>query len=239
MYLSVLIGVFAIVTVAFGGLRVAAAFALAGERHVAHQYARFALEGARRDLVAQIATQVENGSPDGPFVAPPPSSPAPACPSPAAAAAPPCAFTVSVSVTLDGQTGSASVAPNETGENVQRTSGVSENRVAATLVATLTGPAMTFVARRSLTLRTYAVAPYASEDAAAEATADGTVTGDVGGTCDGAAACGGADTRVHAKLVCSNPDDPSKCAGVADRYVDDFETESWPNAQAVPRNWSP
>ncbi len=237
MYLSILFALGATVAIALGGLQLTGALAVASERHAAAHYADIALEAARQSLIAQIAAQVEAGTPDGPFVAPAPGAPAPICAAPAGAPSP-CPFEASVRVELEGQTGTASAGPPVPAQNVQRTPGASEDRLAATLTATVTSPAGTLVRHRSLVLRTFAVAPFASDDGSDEPVAGGLIAGDGGGTCDGSASCGGSDTRIHAKLICSNPADPSKCAGVPDRYVDDLEDESWHDAHAAASAWS-
>jgi hypothetical protein len=237
MYLSLLFALAAIVAVSLGGLQVATSLAVAAERHAALRYADVALEQARAALVAQIAAQVAAGSPDGPFVAPSPSPTAPVCPAPAEGTPPPCPFSASVSVALLGQTGS-SAAPNELAQSVERAPGAAENRLAATLTATVVSPAGSIVRSRTLVLRTYPAPPFASDDGSDEPIAGNLASGDSGGTCDGSPGCGGDDTRIHAKLICSDPADPAGCAGMADRYVDNFTDENWQNAHALPRSWS-
>ena len=238
MYLSVLFGTLALVTVALGGLGVATSLAAASERHAAMHYADIALEQARYALVAQIAAQVRAGAPDGPFVLPSPDPLEPLCVTPPAATAPPCVLAMRTSAVLLGQTGGGA-APNEVAENVQRAPGASENRLAAKISATVVTPFGVVIRSRTVLLRTYAAPPYASDDGSDEPNAGGVVSGDSGGTCDGSAACGGVDTRIHAKLVCSNPLDPARCSGMPDRYVDAFQNEDWANAHAVPGGWSP
>jgi hypothetical protein len=237
MYLAILFGLTAVAAVALGGLQLATSFAAAAERHAALRYADVALEQGRLALVAQIAAQIEAGSPDGPFVAPSPTPLAPVCVTPPDAVPAPCAFSASVSVTLLGQTG-VPATPNELAQNVQRAEGVAENRLAATIFATVVSPAGSVVRRRSLIVRTYAAAPYASDDGSDEPVYGDTASGDSGGVCDGSALCAGSDTRIHAKLVCSDPGDPSKCNGVPDRYLDNFVNVNWRNAHAVPGAWS-
>ena len=237
MYLSVLFGLLALAGIALGGLELATSLAAAAERHAALRYADLALEQARRALVAQIAAQVKSGTPDGPFVVPSPDPLAPICVVPFGASAAPCGFSLRTSVSLLGQTGAAA-APNEVARNVQRAAGANENRLAAKISAIVVSPAGTVVRSRTLVLRTYPAPPYASDDGSDEPDVGGIVSGDSGGTCDGSAACGGVDARVHAKLICSDPLDPSRCAGVPDRYVDNFQNENWQNAHAVPQAWS-
>ncbi len=237
MYLSVLFGLLALLAIALGGLQVATSLASAAERHAALHYADIALEQARYALVVQIAAQVRAGTPDGPFVLPTPDPLTPLCVTPLGATPAPCNFAVRTSVSLLGQTGTAA-APNEVAENVERAPGASENRLAAKISALVVTPVGTVVRSRTMLLRTYAAPPYASDDGSDEPDVGGIVSGDSGGTCDGSAACGGVDSRIHAKLVCSDARDPSRCSGVPDRYVDAFQNESWQNAHAVPRAWS-
>jgi hypothetical protein len=237
MYLSMLFGVTMLAMVALGGLQLATSYAVAAERHAALRYADVALEQARLALVAQIAAQVEAGSPDGPFVAPSPTALAPVCSVPPAAPPAPCAFSASVSVTMLGQT-RVSAPPNEFAQNVQRAEGVDENRVSATLSATVVSPGGSVVRRRSLIVRTYAAPPFASDDGSDEPAPGDIASGDSGGICDGSAICAGADTRIHVKFVCSYPSDPSLCIGIPDRYRDNFINESWRNGHAVVSPWS-
>ena len=229
MYLAALFALTALLTVALGGMQLAVSLAAAEERHAALAYADIALEQARRALVEQIAAQVRSGSPDGPFVEPPRGELEPVCTTPPGATPPPCPFSARVAVTLLGQTGTRAPG-DEVARSVQRAPGASENRLAATLTASIVSAAGTVSESRSLIVRTYAAPPYASDDGG-DAPAIGDLRGgDSGGTCDGSPACGGADTRVHAKLVCSDPVLPARCAGVPDRYVDRFEDETWYDA---------
>jgi len=237
MYLSLLFSVTALAAVALGGLQLATSYAVAAERHAALRYADVALEQARLALVTQLAEQVESGSPDGPFVAPSPTALAPVCTEPAGAPPLPCAFSASVSVTLLGQT-RVSAPANEFAQNVQRAEGVDENRVSATISATVVSPAGSVERRRSLIVRTYAAPPFASDDGSDEPAPGDVASGDSGGICDGTTICAGADTRIHVKFVCSYPAQPSLCAGIPDRYRDNFLDENWRNAHAVPSPWS-
>jgi hypothetical protein len=237
MYLSMLFSVTALAAVTLGGLQLATSYAVAAERHAALRYADVALEQARLALVTQIAQQVQAGSPDGPFIAPSPSALAPVCADPAGATPAPCPFSASVSVTLLGQT-MVSAPANELAQNVQRGEGVDENRLSATLTATVVSPAGSVERRRSLILRTYAAPPFASDDGSDEPAPGDVASGDSGGICDGSAICAGADTRIHVKFVCSNPADPSQCAGIQDRYEDNFLNENWRNEHAVTNPWS-
>jgi hypothetical protein len=237
MYLSMLFGVTALAAVALGGLQLATSYAVAAERHAALRYADVALEQARLALVSQVAEQVQAGSPDGPFVAPSPTALAPVCDAAPAATPAPCAFSASVSVTMLGQTRVSGPA-NELAQNLQRGEGVDENRVSATLSVTVVSPAGSVQRRRSLIVRTYAVPPFASDDGSDEPTAGDVASGDSGGICDGSAICAGADTRIHVKTVCSYPAQPALCAGIPDRYQDNFLNDDWYNAHAVVSPWS-
>ena len=235
MYAGLLFAMSALLALALAGAELTSAFALAGSKQAARQYAERALDAARATFVAQIAEQIRAGDLDGPFVAPPPAPNQPVCATPPGASPPPCPFDASVSVTLDGQTGDGSV-PNQTALALQRHAAVSENRVAAELVATLRSPsgALAAIVRRHVVLRTYAVPPYATDDGSDEATVDGVVSGDSAASCNGSAACGGVDTRIHATIYCVNP----VCSGTHYLSADEFRDEDWHDAAAEPRAWS-
>src|SRR5271166_5204621 len=145
-----LFGMVAVAALALGGLQLTSAFAAASERHAALHYADIALEQARTALVAQIAAQIQAGSPEGPIVAPSPSALAPVCNPPGGVAPSPCPFSASVSVTLQGQTELAG-ATNERALNLEHAEGIYESRLAATLVATVVSPAVRVERRRALT----------------------------------------------------------------------------------------
>ena len=220
-----------------GWLEVSAANLAFSARYAAQRYAAVALERAQDDVMESVANQVAlnpqiaNGS--QPLLAPTPGPPLPAC------AQPPCALAVATSVTLAGQTGNGGAA-NVVALNAQGHPAVAEQRVSATLTATASngaGAALATVSRR-VVLRVFAVPPYVALSSADEPTSDDGNVEDFAGTCDGNAACGGVDNRVHALLRCSNPDQPALCAGAPYVADDSFSSNAWSNANAAAPTWS-
>ena len=181
-------------------------------------------------MAAQVAASEQSGGgAPGSLVAPTPGPPTPAC------SQAPCAFSISTSVTLAGQTQTAS-SGNVVASNDQQNPGVGEQRVAATLTATASNAAGAVIstATRRIVLRVFGVPPYVALSSVDEPTADDSNVEDFAGTCDGSASCGGIDNRIHALLRCSDPANPSACNGLPDQPADSFSSNSWQNADAVP-----
>jgi hypothetical protein len=219
-------------------LEVTTAGIVTSARHVAARYVSIGLERAQDDLMESIAAQVVTAQQSGagaslPLVAPTPGPPIPAC------AQAPCAFAVSTTVALAGQTQNAS-GGNVVALNDQLNSGVGEQRVAATVTATAAdaGGAVISSATRRVVLRVFAVPPYVALSSSDEPTVDNGNVEDFAGTCDGSTSCGGVDNRIHALLRCSDPANPSACSGLPDQPVDSFSSNAWQNADAAPPAWS-
>ena len=214
-------------------LQVASIGIVAGARHVTERYANVALERAQDDLMESLAAQVAASGARGPFVAPTPGPPQPAC------AAPPCAFLIATQVRLSGQT-AATLPGDAVAANLQQHAGVGEQRVAALLTVTIANAAGAVFARavRRVTLRTFAVAPYVALSGVDEPVASNPNVADFAGTCDGIAACGGVDNRIHALLRCHDPLTPANCAGEAYRQADTFSSNTWQNGNATTDAWS-
>jgi hypothetical protein len=231
-----LYGLFCLVVATLLGLtwlEVTAAGIVTSARHVAVRYAGVALERAQDDVMESIATQIAAGNTNGPVVAPTPGPLVPACSSP------PCAFSIATSVALAGQT-QAATNGNVVALNQQQNAGVGEQRVAAILTATASNAAgaVLATASRRIVFRVFLVPPYVALSSADEPTAERSNVEDFAGTCDGSAACGGVDNRIHALVRCSNPVAPDACAGVPDLPADAFASNSWQNADAASSSWS-
>jgi hypothetical protein len=219
-------------------LEVTAAGIVTSVRHVAARYVAIGLERAQDDVMESIAAQVVTAEQSGagtstPLVAPTLGPPIPAC------AQAPCAFSVSTTVALAGQTQNTS-SGNVVALNDQQNPGVGEQRVAAILTATASNAAGAAIssATRRIVLRVFGVPPYVALSSVDEPTADNSNVEDFAGTCDGSTSCGGVDNRIHALLRCSDPANPSACNGLPDRPADSFSSNAWQNADAAPPTWS-
>jgi hypothetical protein len=235
-----------------GGL----AFARVSARHAAQHYAGIGLVRARSQLLAAIGSQVAGGAQT--LTAPPPLAPTPLCDEASSA----CPFTLSATYALTGALAEGGTA-NVSAGNVQTLPAIAEDRLAATIVATVSTPAGTPLVVRTewVTLRTFSVPPYAALDGVTDAAASRDVTAEADAAgCDPASwsACDAnnvspgmqpapagsmnpGDTRIHALRACADGG-TGRCAGQAYVSADPANAPSatpWFNANAQPRGWSP
>ena len=234
-----------------GGL----AFARVSARHAAAHYAQVGLAQSREYLLAAIAEQIAAGSKS--LVAPGPLAPAPAC----SDAAPQCPFTFGATFALSGTLGDSG-APNVEATDIQLHPAIAEGRVAATIVNTVATVAGTPLAVRTeyVTLRTFAVPPYAAIDGITDAAAarDVPVEADAAGcnpslpvSCDAnnlsagampapAGSMNPADTRIHALRECVDGGSGA-CGGQVYVNADPQHTPAqspWFNGNAQTNGWS-
>lgn len=221
-----------------GGL----AFARASVRHAAQHYAEAGFLQARAALVAGIAAQVQAGT--QPLTAPADLS-APAGP-----------FQTSAKFTLAGGTaaGTGGAGGNVVATDLQTHQAIAEQRVAAAIAITIAAPDGTPLAARTqyVTLRTFAVPPYAIIEGTSDAAGarDVPTEADAAG-CDPArpAACDAnnsgsgttpGDTRIRALSRCVDGGSGA-CAGVTYIAADPANTPAattWQDANAQSTGWS-
>jgi hypothetical protein len=209
-----------------------AAATVAAAKHAALRTAAVALDRAQDVLIESIAAQAAAGA--SLFTAPSPGPAEPIC----LPGERKCPLRVATTSSLAGQTGAGSGGANQTALNVQAQAAIVEQRLGATVTAVVSnagGVQIASVSRR-LTLRTLATWPYVTVSSSDEPSVEGIAVGDFAGACTGAG-CGD-DSRVHAVLVCSDPDQPQRCVGQPYVPVDAFTSPPWFDGNAAPRGWS-
>ncbi len=241
MYLHSLFAVVAMTVLALGWLELSAAQLNVAARRVAGRYAVAGVERAQSALMTAIAAQVAAGNSNGPFVAPTAGPPLAACSTPS-----PCAFRLTIGATLGGATQSSAdaflgaSAGNVVASNRQQNPGVGEQRLSATVSASVSNlaGAVLAISTRRLVLRTFAAPPYVALSAVDEPTAENSDVADFAGTCDGSAACGGVDNRIHALVRCVDVQLAAHCADAPVLPADTFADTRWQNANAQAQSWS-
>jgi hypothetical protein len=216
-------------------LAASGAAAVSAARHAALRGASVALDRAQFALVESIASQAQSGA--SVFVAPTPGQRQPLCPERGSGASP-CPLWVTTTAALAGQTAAGAGGANQTALNLQGAPAIAEQRIAAIVTATVATANRAPVATlsRRVTLRTLATWPYAALSGADEPRVDGVASGDFAGACAGGAC--GADSRVHAVLVCVDLAQPQNCAGQSPIPVDAFTSPPWYDGDAAPAGWS-
>lgn len=219
-----------------GGL----AFARASAQHAAQHYAETGFLQARAALVAGIAAQVQAG--------------ALALSAPADLPALPGRFATSAKFSLAGGTAAGTGSGNAVATDLQTHPAIGEQRVAATIALTVAASDGTPLAVRTeyVTLRTFAVPPYAIIEGTSDAAGarDDPTEADAAGcdparpaACDtnnaGAGAAPG-DTRIRALSRC-NDGGSGACAGLIYVAADPANTPAatpWQDANAQATGWS-
>jgi hypothetical protein len=215
------------------------AFARVSARHAAQHYAEIGLVQARAQLVSALAGQVAAGATS--LSAPAPAPVAPAC------GVSPCAFISSATFVLTGTVGGTE-SPNVYAANLQTHPSISESRVAATIVETVSSSAGAQLAVRTqyVTMRIFRTPPFATIDGVSDAAAsrDLPSEGDAGGALASApapvASMDPADTRIHALTECFDGGSGA-CGGQIYSSADPPGARAetpWFNANARSESWS-